>query len=230
MEGSDKKKVLIIASNALLANLWRSAFEGDAEFEIFAVESSFADGSNALRQADLVLVNVLERVEQGLQWVVKIKLQAPRSRVVVLGIPRREHILLAYIEAGAVGFVPEDSSLEEAREAMQAAAAGAAILDPQVTPALINRLHSLQNGYHEPDTAGRRIKQLTPREQEVLELVSEKMTNREIAKELVIELGTVKNHVHSILEKLEFNSRYEAAAYYHSALRSIDNPTKRQAS
>jgi two-component system nitrate/nitrite response regulator NarL len=54
---------------------------------------------------------------------------------------------------------------------------------------------------------------LTPRELEVLELISEGLTNQQISEKLVIEVGTVKNHVHSILEKLNVNTRGEAAAY-----------------
>lgn len=218
--GQSGKRVSIIASSGLVANLWSAAFEDDQDYDVVSVATSLGSDISKLAQSDLVLVNVLERVEQGLQWVAEIRRRIPDSRIIVLGIPREEHIVLAYIEAGAAGFAPEDSSIEETRKVMRAVSRDQAILDPSITPALVSRLHSLQNSYHEPDTTGRRLKSLTPREQEVLELVSKKLTNREIANSLTIEIGTVKNHVHSILDKLEFSSRYEAAAYYHTASRS----------
>lgn len=207
-------RLLIMTAEEIMATLWGAAFSDDENFEVLAVETDPQRVSDHAESADLALVCVVRYVEEGLEWVRRIKQDAPDLKIAVVGVTYEQPILLSYIEAGAAGFIPPDADMQQAREHLLDIHEGKARMDSDLIPGLIERLRALRSSYVEPDTDGRRLKQLTPREQEVLGLIARKMTNREIADALVIEVGTVKNHVHSILEKLEFDSRYEAAAYY----------------
>jgi len=80
----------------------------------------------------------------------------------------------------------------------------------------MDRLAKLKASVTDADTIGQRYMELTPREREVLELVGHGLTNPQIAEQLVVEVGTVKNHVHSILEKLDKRTREDAAGYLRS--------------
>jgi DNA-binding NarL/FixJ family response regulator len=80
----------------------------------------------------------------------------------------------------------------------------------------MDRLAQLTISLSDVDTVGRRYQELTPREREVLDLIALGLTNQQIAERLVVEIGTVKNHVHRILEKLDKRSREEAAGYLRS--------------
>ena len=207
-------QLLVLTKEQIMANLWKSAFDHDADIEVVGTVTSPDEIAENNHCYDVVLVCVLRHEEEGLQWVYEIRQSQAASKIAVVGIPLDKSGLLKFVEAGATGFIPPDADVEEAREILLGIYQGEATLDEEVVPLLIARLRSLRNNYSPPDTQGKKLELLTPRESEVLELIARKMTNREIAAELIIEVGTVKNHVHSILEKLEFDSRYEAATYY----------------
>lgn len=211
-------KILAWAANQLTASLWRNAFIDDDEIEVIAPDNGLLDAEPGPEKVDLILVDVTGRVQQGIPLIQKFAQADPEPPVIVVGVPPEEHIVLAYIEAGCSGFIDQDSTFEEVQETLLAAQRKEAIIDPDVIPSIVERLRILNRFCPEPADIQRRLNTLTPREMDVLALIAEQMTNHEISGELVIEVGTVKNHVHSILNKLECDSRYEAAEYYLSGL------------
>ena len=216
----DTMQLLVLTKEPIMANLWQAAFDDDAVIEVVGTVTTPDEITGANYSYDAVLVCVLRHEDEGLQWVYEIRQSQAASKIAVVGIPLDKISLLKFVEAGATGFIPPDANVNEAREILLGIHHGEAILDEEVVPLLIDRLRSLRSSYSPPDTQGKKLELLTPRESEVLELIVRKMTNREIATELIIEVGTVKNHVHSILEKLEFDSRYEAATYYISHVKA----------
>jgi DNA-binding NarL/FixJ family response regulator len=129
---------------------------------------------------------------------------------------------LKYVEAGAAGYILQDESVETMVHKLQAAKEEKALVSPSVAAIMMERLTHLANldlPLNYMESRDSLIDELTTREEEVLGLVAEGCTNKEIANELVIECGTVKNHVHSILKKLEVNSRYEAASIFQTQQR-----------
>jgi DNA-binding NarL/FixJ family response regulator len=139
------------------------------------------------------------------------ELESP-ARVLVLGLAESEQEILRYVEAGAAGYVLQDDSVDELLANIRAVHSGKAIVSPEIAGALVTRVAELSQVFEDAYAIDSSA-QLTPREREVLQLIGQGMTNREIAERLVIELGTVKNHVHSILDKLNVSSRRDAAAY-----------------
>lgn len=140
-------------------------------------------------------------------------------RVVVLGGDEDEEAYLRWVESGAVGYLLQDSSLHELREAVERARRAELHCPPGVGYRLFSRLGDL--------AAERRRRErvealsLSPRELEVLAMVAERSSNRQIAERLCLSVYTVKNHVHRILAKLEVRQRQAAVAkaYEHGWLR-----------
>jgi two-component system, NarL family, nitrate/nitrite response regulator NarL len=133
----------------------------------------------------------------------------PRIRVVVLGIPDAEELLLAFAEAGVAGYVPRDGSLQDFVRAVEGAVRGELHCSPQLAGTIARRLAWRAAATPEMPRAV-----LTAREAEVVTLVAKGRSNKEIAGALGIEVATVKNHVHNLLEKLNVRRRAEVAARF----------------
>jgi two-component system, NarL family, nitrate/nitrite response regulator NarL len=134
---------------------------------------------------------------------------APEVKVVALAVPETEPHVLACAEAGIAGYVPRDGSLADLVHTLKSVARGEVVCSPRIAASLLRRVASL--------AADRRprpgIRPLTGRELEIVELIDQGSTNKEIAELLSIEVSTVKNHVHNILDKLHLRRRTEVAAW-----------------
>jgi two-component system, NarL family, nitrate/nitrite response regulator NarL len=127
--------------------------------------------------------------------------------VLAIGVPDDERSVLACIEAGAVAYVTCEASLRDLVGSVTRVARGEALCSPRMAGMLLRRLATLAAVQPTPAEAA-----LTRREHEVIELIAEDLSNKEIARRLNIELSTVKNHVHNILEKLNVSRRSDAVA------------------
>lgn len=128
--------------------------------------------------------------------------------MLVLGIRESEHEVVAAAEAGACGYVAHDRSIGDLVAAVERAARGEVVCPPRIVGCLFRRIGSLASERGEP--AG--FAELTAREREVIELVGQGLSNKEIARRLGIRLATVKNHVHNSLGKLGVRRRSAVAA------------------
>jgi DNA-binding NarL/FixJ family response regulator len=156
---------------------------------------------------DVVLVDM--RQVESLRLV--HRLVSVGARVVAVGIT--EAYALACAEVGAIAAVPSSANIDELLDVLEAVVAGNAVFAPLVVAQLVKRLASLR---------GARISSalpngITPRELQVLELIEEGLSNKEIAVRINVELQTVKNHVHSILRKLDVHRRSQAAAAFRAS-------------
>ena len=160
-----------------------------------------ADDVRALRP-DIVLVDMA--VEDGSDAIREIVAGTSGVKVVALAVPESDREVIAYAEAGVSGYVTREQSLEDLVAAVESAARGQVTCSPRVAAALLHRVNELSN-----PAAVDADSRLTRREAEIAELLDEGLSNKAIAQRLCIELPTVKNHVHSILEKLDVRSRFE---------------------
>ena len=138
----------------------------------------------------------------------------PHVRVLALAVEETEAIVIACAEAGVAGYVPRDVSVAEVAAMVREAARGEATCSPRIAARLLHRVAVLAAGRAAdaaPDTG------LTPRETEILALIDDGLSNKQIALRLCIEVATVKNHVHNILNKLQVSRRGEAAAMVRAA-------------
>jgi DNA-binding NarL/FixJ family response regulator len=134
---------------------------------------------------------------------------APDTRVVALAVTEADADVIPLVEAGVVGYLTTDQSLEELAEVIEGVARGESPCSPGLAAILVRRIGVLaaERRPRVAEGAG-----LTRRELEILGLIRSGLSNKEIASDLQIELATVKNHVHHILEKLNVRGRSEAAA------------------
>jgi two-component system, NarL family, nitrate/nitrite response regulator NarL len=130
------------------------------------------------------------------------------AKIVALGTADEDDRLMAWAEAGVASYLPREASLGELADALDSLGRGEAVLSPRIAAELLLRVAALAGAR----PAGRDGGTLTSREREIVALIDLGLSNKEIARRLVIEVATVKNHVHNILEKLRVATRGEAAA------------------
>ena len=145
---------------------------------------------------------------ESMETVAEITAAAPGTKVVALAVPETDAEVIACAEAGVSGYVPRDGSLDDLVNTIQSVRRNESPCSPRMAAALIRRLRSLANGQIDGAPGP-----LTKRETEVLLLVDDGLSNKEIAARLGVSPATIKNHVHNILEKLRVHRRGEAASH-----------------
>jgi NarL family two-component system response regulator LiaR len=142
---------------------------------------------------------------------------SPTTKVIVLTSFAEDELVFPAIEAGAIGYLLKDVDPQDLHHAIQAVHRGETQLHPDITKKLIDRVTASQKG---ADTVPG---DLTPRELEVLALIAQGQSNREIAATLTISEKTVKTHVGNILSKLHLSDRTQAAIYAHKHSLALDD-------
>lgn len=181
--------------------------------EDIAVVGEAADGAMALAgitraNPSVVLMDLQMPVLDGVQATATLRERHPDIRVLVLTTFDDEGSVFGALRAGAAGYLLKDASLETLVSAIHAAARGECFLDSSVTGTVIDAVARLMET---GPTASALVLPLSPREREILRLVSTGASNKEIADRLFLAEGTVKNHVTSILVKLDVRDRTQAA-------------------
>lgn len=210
-------RVLIADDSGLTCDAMRTILDREEGIYVVGCARTVEETEFLLPHANLLLVGPTLEGESIVELVRRIHTKQPEVRILVVGVRNQPEMITQYIEAGAMGYVLRQESMSTLVEKIRAAHAGQALVAPDVTLHLMRRLAQLAQqpfiGAWGMDGMSS-LHELTSREREVLSLIGAGYSNREIADELVIGWGTVKNHVHSILKKLETNSRHEAAAIY----------------
>lgn len=168
---------------------------------------------------DVVLIDV-SMPSGGVDAIRRIRELVPATRILVLTASDDDGDLYRAIEAGANGYLLKEISVEEVAEAVREVVAGRSPISPTMASKLIEEFGALARRATRQDSSD---PVLTARELEVIRLVAQGRTNRQVAAELFISENTVKNHVRNILDKLHLHSRVEAAMYA-VAHRLLDPP------
>jgi DNA-binding NarL/FixJ family response regulator len=194
-------------------DLFRRGLKDLLEEQGLRVVGEAANGDDAVRLAAHVLPEVvvmdlhMPRVG-GVEATRRLAAAAPTVRVLVLTISAEERDVMDAMMAGASGYLLKDASVEEIAGGVRAAAAGESLISPRIASQLLTRLRERAGVQDHPGHAD-----LSDRELEILRLLAQGRDNDEIAEELVISPRTVKNHVSSILTKLQMENRVQAAVY-----------------
>jgi DNA-binding NarL/FixJ family response regulator len=159
---------------------------------------------------DVVLMDMRMPDLDGPAAMQQILAHNPDVRILALTVASDEADVASAVIAGACGYLLKDSPIDDVVEAVRAAARGIAWLSPRAAEALLGRI---RRDYVEPGGTPEPEPDLSPREVEVLQLIARGLDNSEIAAELSISPRTAKNHVSSILSKLEVPNRIRAATY-----------------
>ena len=208
-------RILVVHPTRLVGSLYASVFDDKPNMEVVAQAKTV---EAALKQVEtcncnIVLASAALANNGALTLTKEISQNYPNVKVLVVGLPESKSAILQYVMAGASGYVLQDVTIDGLIRNVEAAQEDKALVSPSMVAAFMDHIaelaHISASPYLEPDAYA----ELTPRELEVLELISDGLTNQEIADELYIEVGTVKNHVHNILKKLDVSSREDAAAH-----------------
>jgi DNA-binding NarL/FixJ family response regulator len=160
-------------------------------------------------KANIVLIDLA--MQESLQLIGHIDASAPSVKIVALGVAEVDSEIIACAEAGVSGYITREGSLGELVQCVEAAARGEPFCSPKVAASLLGRVKDLAS---QPCDRGS-LERLTKRETQVLQLIDQGLSNKEIARGLSIEVSTVKNHIHSILDKLKVRRRGQATAWMH---------------
>ena len=159
----------------------------------------------------VVLLDLGLKSQNSLRVVELIKTEFPRTEVVVMDLIPIQADVVEFVKAGVAGFILKGASLEDFLHTIRSVAKGAKVLPPPLAGSLFSQIveHAIQSGKVDHLIKAARM---TKREQEVVDLIAEGRSNKEIAGELSIAVHTVKSHVHNILEKLALHTRLELAS------------------
>ena len=179
-----------------------------------SVVGEAANGEEALQQAeilrpDVVLMDLRMPVLDGVTATRRLKQTRPSSRVIILTTFDDDEYVFDGLRAGAVGYLLKDVSSEKLVEAIRTTAHGESFLQPNIAAKLVAEFARMDETAVPP--AQQLVEPLSQRELEILALVAEGASNKEIAAELFIAEGTVKNHVTNILSKMGVRDRTQAA-------------------
>lgn len=208
-------RVFLVHEIKLMCNIVSAALEDEADIRVVGTATTVEEAFRKIApiEVDVVLASTRLPEDGAIRLTRSMVEESGEVQVLALGVSDSKEKVLQYIEAGAVGYVLKNDSLDDLLAAIRAANKGKALVSPKIAAALIERVSELARMFSDinPDMAD--SVSLTEREMEVLELIAQDLTNHEIAESLVIEVGTVKNHVHNILKKLNVSNREEAATY-----------------
>jgi DNA-binding NarL/FixJ family response regulator len=210
--GRDAARVIIVSDVRLFREGLAHSLMRERAIEVAGVYGSADEAISALHETtpDVVLCDISQA--HGLTAVRRLVAAQPPARIVAFAVAPDESDVVACAEAGIAGYVPRDGTVDDLVRAVEHATRGEALCSPRVAGNAFRRLARLSK------TAGPPATGLSPRELEIVGLIDEGLSNKQIARRLVITVATVKNHVHNILEKLNVRRRTEAA----EVLRRLD--------
>ena len=137
----------------------------------------------------------------------------PAARVIVMDLVPVNEEIVEFVNAGVCGFVLKDATFDEFVATIRSVAAGEKVLPPRMTDSLFSQIAKSANGRRHEDLL--EDVRMTRREREVIDLIGEGLSNKEIASRLNIATHTVKSHVRNVMEKLALHTRLQIAAYSH---------------
>ena len=205
--------VVLADDQALMRMGFRMVLEAEEDITVVGEAS---DGTSALAQAkalhpDVILMDVRMPGMNGIEATERIAQECPGTRVLILTTFDLDEYAFAGLRAGASGFLLKDTRPTELAEAIRTVASGEAVVSPRITQRMLEMFaSSLPNSGTPAQASDPRIDSLTPREKEILVLMSQGMSNAEIAEHLVVSATTVKTHVGNVLAKLDVRDRVQA--------------------
>lgn len=164
-------------------------------------------------QPTLVLLDAALGDNDSMRLLQSIRVAYPDVRVIVMDLIPAPQDIVEFVEAGCAGFLLKDATVEDFISTIRSVARGVRVLPPALAGSIFS--HVARHASRRDPAAVRDAVTMTPREREVVGLIGEGLSNREIAERLTIALHTVKSHVHNILEKLALRTRLQVAAYAH---------------
>lgn len=205
--------IVLIEDNRMLREGLATLIREQPGFKVLAASANIIAALQKVREAKprVVLVDFGLQNHDSLRLTATIHREVPEVRVIVMGLLPLHEDIADFVRAGASGFVMKDATLDEFLRTIRIVAEGKKVLPDELTGSLFGQIaqRALEGGSSPVLEAVK----LTQRERQVVELIGDGMSNKEIAARLHIAIHTVKSHVHNVLEKLALHTRLEVAAF-----------------
>jgi DNA-binding NarL/FixJ family response regulator len=208
------QSLLIVSEMRLLREGIAGAIEGKSRLSVVALCENLGQALSAIREHPAAMALLDASFPKGLEALQEIRVVDPSARAVVFAVSETEENVIAWAKAGAVGYIPTTAALHELVRFIECIVRGEQICSAEIASGLIRWVassHSLTD-----DRRLRFAMSLTTRECEIMRMIAEGLSNKEIAHRLNIELSTTKSHVHNLLGKLGVQRRGQLAHWAHT--------------
>jgi len=216
-----KIRLLLVEDNRLLREVLTGMLNEQPDIEIVA---AFGNGKEAVLKAaqelkpQIILLDLGLKGQNSLRLVESVKKDYSKVKVIVMDLMPVQADMIEFVKAGVSGFILKEATFEDFVGTIRTVAAGVSVLPPSLTGSLFSQIIETVAG--EGKASLIESVRMTKREREVIELIAEGLSNKEIAQRLNIATYTVKSHVHNILDKLALHTRLQVASYAHSQEKS----------
>ncbi len=211
-----KIRLLIIEDNRLLRDGITAMLKNQKDFKIIAASGNNGNAVIKIQQLkpNIILLDLGLRNQNSLNIVEVVKKDFPGAKIIVMDLAPVPGDISLFINAGASGFILKDASLEDFLSTIRTVSEGIAVMPPDHNGSLFSKIveHALKGGKIKLNQAVR----MTKREKEVIGLIADGFSNKEIGQELHVSTFTIKSHIHNIMEKLALHTRLEVANYSYS--------------
>ena len=210
-------RLLLVEDNRLLREGLTAMLNEQPDIEVVA---AFGNGKEAVLKGtqelkpQIVLVDLGLKGQNSLHLVELIKKESSEIKVIVMDLIPVQADVVEFVRGGVSGFLLKDATFDDFVRTIRSVAAGASVLPPSLTGSLFSQIIERVTGEEKASLID--AVRMTKREREVIELIAEGLSNKEIAQRLSIATYTVKSHVHNILDKLALHTRLQVASYAHT--------------
>jgi len=208
-----KIRILLVEDNRILRDGIKALIDKQSDLRVVGSTGGNHDTLEKTRdlKPHVVLLDLGLRNANGVRVVQSLAKELPQTKIIGMGLIPSQLDIVEFVEAGAAGFILKDATIDDVLGTIRAVARGIKILPPLLTESLFTHVvnHALRNGKGKLPSAVR----MTKREREIIILIAEAMSNKEIAQRLNLSTHTVKSHIHNILEKMALHSRLEIATH-----------------
>jgi len=208
-----KISILVIEDNRLLRDGIAEILKKQPDMHVVA---TFGDGENVLfmigkHNPNIVILDLGLHNQNSLEIVKLTKLHFPETKIIVMDLIPLQADVIEFVEAGVLGFILKDASVAEFLKTIRSVYQGARVLPPHLTGSLFSQI--VDHAINEFKTSAIvESVRLTTREKQVIALIANGSSNKDIAQKLQVSAYTVKSHVHNILEKLALHTRVQIAS------------------
>ena len=212
----NKIRLLLIEDNRLLRECLTVMLNDQPDIEVVA---AFGNGKDALKatkelKPEIVLLDLGLKGQNSLRLVELVKKESAKIKVIVMDLIPVQADIDEFVKEGVSGFILKDGTFDEFLRNIRSVAAGVNVLPPSLTGSLFSQI--VEQVVGEGKVKLIKSVRMAKREREVIELIAEGLSNKEIAQRLNIATYTVKSHVHHILQKLALRTRLQVASYAHT--------------
>lgn len=211
-----KIRLLLIEDNRLLRDGIFSILKLQKDIVIIATSGDSKNTLMKIKQLkpNVVLLDLGLRSQNSLHVVEIVRKDFPEAKIIVMDLAPLQADILQYVKAGANGFILKDTSLRDFLNTIRSVAEGSTVLPPLLVDSLFSQI--IDYAVKEGKSQLKESVKMTKREREVIVLLGEGRSNKEIAQKIHISTYTVKSHIHNIMEKLALHTRLEIANYSYS--------------